>query len=422
MYFRSVRPVLGVALGIATLGLAYVFLIADYAHIARGIAAVTLSHGLHTVARGGVSATTCEAVQGGSLRWTASQNGLSVCTIVKNEAKFIREWVAFHRAQGVGYFVVWDDGSTDDLAAQLADHVASGLVVVYSLHDAVELVEARVALPAEAARHHRKGAVCAPTEQDVSVLRANAAQCISERAADTHVPCQYFAMRACGALAKLRGDAWMGVFDVDEFLWAPPGGVAPPMPAGAVDATTPLTAPGGLRAALDRAIARSLCLQVTVIGTMWGTSGLTTANWTGLVTATHTRHAPYDSRGYALPPPWAPGECPPLLCDTASPMKSFVLITPDTAVEGIALHSHMVGLSCYARHAEGGGLRYEHYSYLSKAEVESKKVVRNKNPAGSPAWAVLHNEMRADDYLNEVPDHVVARLEGALEVAMRGGG
>ena len=67
MYFRSVRPVLGVALGIATLGLAYVFLIADYAHIARGIAAVTLSHGLHTVARGGVSATTCEAVQGGSL-------------------------------------------------------------------------------------------------------------------------------------------------------------------------------------------------------------------------------------------------------------------------------------------------------------------------------------------------------------------
>jgi hypothetical protein len=38
---------------------------------------------------------------------------IALCTIIRNEAPQLREWVAFHWLQGVGRFYVYDDGSTD---------------------------------------------------------------------------------------------------------------------------------------------------------------------------------------------------------------------------------------------------------------------------------------------------------------------
>lgn len=403
----------------------YVFHAADFAPIARHIALVTATHTLHALASGGsVAATTCEAVRGGVVPWEGPQNGLSVCTLVKNEARHMREWVAFHRAQGVGYFVVWDDGSTDGLREELAEFVADGLVRVLQMTDAVELVESLVVRPAVVGRAQR-GKACVPTIEEVASLRIYSAECVARRSQQAHVGCQLVAMQTCAAMAKLRGDAWLGVFDADEFLWAPPGGVVAPIanPAAA-PAPALLSAPGGLRAALDAAIARSMCMQVSIVGAMWGTSGHIAANWSGLLTATHTRHAPYDAGGHPLPPPWAAGlwpECPPLLCGTARPMKSFVLVTPQLATSGILLHSHMVGLSCYVRHALGATLRYEHFSYLSRDEVEQRKVVMNKNGPESAPWAVVNNTGRASDYFNAVEDHVLSRLSGALAECMAKG-
>lgn len=42
---------------------------------------------------------------------------LTLCAIVKNEAPYLREWLAFHRAVGVERFYLYDHGSSDETAA-----------------------------------------------------------------------------------------------------------------------------------------------------------------------------------------------------------------------------------------------------------------------------------------------------------------
>lgn len=38
---------------------------------------------------------------------------VGICAIVRDEATYVEEWVAFHRAQGVGIFQIYDNGSVD---------------------------------------------------------------------------------------------------------------------------------------------------------------------------------------------------------------------------------------------------------------------------------------------------------------------
>ena len=39
---------------------------------------------------------------------------IAICAIFKNEARYILEWIGFHRMVGVDHFVLYDNGSTDD--------------------------------------------------------------------------------------------------------------------------------------------------------------------------------------------------------------------------------------------------------------------------------------------------------------------
>ncbi len=55
---------------------------------------------------------------------------LSTATIVRNEAKFIREFVAFHKIVGVDHMLIYDDSSEDDLRSEICDFIASGFVEV----------------------------------------------------------------------------------------------------------------------------------------------------------------------------------------------------------------------------------------------------------------------------------------------------
>lgn len=47
--------------------------------------------------------------------------GLAFAIIVKNEARFLAEWLAFHAIQGVSKFYVYNNLSDDDLAGAIAD-------------------------------------------------------------------------------------------------------------------------------------------------------------------------------------------------------------------------------------------------------------------------------------------------------------
>lgn len=55
---------------------------------------------------------------------------LTIATIVRNEAPYMREWAAFHLAMGAGRLLIYDNGSTDDLAGAVSDFTRLGLVKI----------------------------------------------------------------------------------------------------------------------------------------------------------------------------------------------------------------------------------------------------------------------------------------------------
>ena len=55
---------------------------------------------------------------------------LTACTIYRDDAAYLAEWIEFHRLVGVERFFLYDNGSTDHHREVLAGYVAEGLVTV----------------------------------------------------------------------------------------------------------------------------------------------------------------------------------------------------------------------------------------------------------------------------------------------------
>jgi hypothetical protein len=55
---------------------------------------------------------------------------LAVCCIFRNEARYLAEWVTFHRLQGVTRFYLYDNRSTDEWKGELEREITSGAVEV----------------------------------------------------------------------------------------------------------------------------------------------------------------------------------------------------------------------------------------------------------------------------------------------------
>jgi hypothetical protein len=55
---------------------------------------------------------------------------LAVCAIFRDEARYLAEWVAFHRVQGVERFYLYDNLSEDDWRSELAPEIEAGIVEV----------------------------------------------------------------------------------------------------------------------------------------------------------------------------------------------------------------------------------------------------------------------------------------------------
>lgn len=57
-------------------------------------------------------------------------NYLSVCAIFKNEARFLNDWITFHRGVGVSHFFLYDNESTDNPLSELDRWIQEGIVTV----------------------------------------------------------------------------------------------------------------------------------------------------------------------------------------------------------------------------------------------------------------------------------------------------
>ena len=56
---------------------------------------------------------------------------LAACTIYRDAASYLAEWIEFHRLAGVERFFLYDNGSEDDHRDVLAPYVDAGIVVVH---------------------------------------------------------------------------------------------------------------------------------------------------------------------------------------------------------------------------------------------------------------------------------------------------
>ena len=55
---------------------------------------------------------------------------LAICTMFKNEGRWLREWIEYHRLVGVEHFYLYDNESTDNSREVLQPYVEQGLVDV----------------------------------------------------------------------------------------------------------------------------------------------------------------------------------------------------------------------------------------------------------------------------------------------------
>ena len=54
---------------------------------------------------------------------------ITMCTMLKNEAKYVREWVEFHSLLGVNRFIIFDNDSSDSLRAALNGTIAEAIII-----------------------------------------------------------------------------------------------------------------------------------------------------------------------------------------------------------------------------------------------------------------------------------------------------
>lgn len=58
------------------------------------------------------------------------QYNVSICTIFKNEEKYLKEWIDYHSLVGVDHFYLYNNGSTDNYMSVLKSYVDKGVVEV----------------------------------------------------------------------------------------------------------------------------------------------------------------------------------------------------------------------------------------------------------------------------------------------------
>ena len=135
---------------------------------------------------------------------------LAMVTVLQNEAPFLPEWLEYHMLYTVGveHFYLYDDGSTDELAATLAPYVAADLVTLTNVSSLAPL-PTTTEIPLEECHDDPT----ARGENDMPRWLDAAGRCIKRLPFPQQVAVVYHATRTYGHLAR-----WMAFFDVDEFV------------------------------------------------------------------------------------------------------------------------------------------------------------------------------------------------------------
>ncbi|MBS0621186.1 MAG: glycosyltransferase family 92 protein [Verrucomicrobia bacterium] len=74
---------------------------------------------------------------------TPYKYNLSVCAVFKNEAKYLKEWIEYHRLIGVDHFYLYNNRSTDIFYVVLNPYIRQGIVTLIDWPDYLDKVVER---------------------------------------------------------------------------------------------------------------------------------------------------------------------------------------------------------------------------------------------------------------------------------------
>lgn len=383
--------------------------------------------------------------------------GVSMCLVFGGDASAsLREWLIFHRAQGIRrVMIAWNFQAHEGASfaephravfdAVVKPFVEMGFVDVVTVNS----VGARVAAVIEGARRARaaSNSACAPSASDDRELERQLRHCTDPdryRFAAGENDCQMLAVTLCLSQAQLLGDEWMGHFDGDELVFAPPSARPECFWGGRPSGEEP----GRLRAresGLDAArgsgeeLSASCVVRVphsaplltghnvrdaladipgvfTVValhGAAFGLAREDTAaasNWI----ERFGRTSPADSAGRLVGLPAEFGGrnpsallkwlmCPEWFCGMAGgSVKSFTRVQGVSAT-GLRVHKQATGLLRSYYLAPGAPLRYNHFILGDRESLTAKATSINAGRAASYR-AILDNKMGLLDYMSTFPD------------------
>ena len=371
-----------------------------------------------------------------------SPSALSACLSFNGDTRReLLEWLAFHRLQGVSRFdVFWDvigaynatrhAAFLDELQPLLSK--SGGDVHVWSKADFGPLKD-QIATAAGFARAEGSTA-CAPTAADVEVLSKQVRTCISPDSALAGTwGCQDAMGAICLAAAKVRGDEWLGLFDVDEYffspgrprhedecLWGGAPGRGPGFHSTAVECSVPISeAPLLTGRDLVTTLRRFSLLYSSIVveGVVFGMA----ENYTreGLVLQSHVRAALIDASGRLSPPlGYTRDTCPDWFCRLMTPKKSFLRVI-HAPLSGLRIHHHDSGPFTVERPAPGALLRLNHYAFDDLAAVVRRGSRPTYYDGVNHYTPLLENRGGMADFTKAAQDESGRALVPLLEHCMK---
>eukprot|EP00276_Gloeochaete_wittrockiana_P001488 CAMPEP_0184671320 /NCGR_PEP_ID=MMETSP0308-20130426/85426_1 /TAXON_ID=38269 /ORGANISM="Gloeochaete witrockiana, Strain SAG 46.84" /LENGTH=332 /DNA_ID=CAMNT_0027118417 /DNA_START=281 /DNA_END=1279 /DNA_ORIENTATION=- len=145
---------------------------------------------------------------------------MTLCVMMRNQTKYAREWMEFHRMLGVDKFVVYDHKSEDDLYGFLKPYIDSGLVeyIVWPKQMDDPVLESQ--------REWTSYTNWQLFRCDKDAYRDELDRCIygDPERLHAHCDCQRAAVQDCIGRYKHKSE-WIAHFDVDEFMYPTPCGV-----------------------------------------------------------------------------------------------------------------------------------------------------------------------------------------------------
>lgn len=66
------------------------------------------------------------------------EKDLAIVAIAKNEADYIKEWVAFHKAVGIDHIILYDNDSTDGMRDQIEDFIKEEFVIYNTISGSLQ--------------------------------------------------------------------------------------------------------------------------------------------------------------------------------------------------------------------------------------------------------------------------------------------